>query len=194
MAYTTAALVKTYLGITTATDDTLITALIVRAQKWIDQYTGRTFEAAADATHYFTVGENTQGRDLWLDADLCSITTIKTNADASSPTTLTTADYVTVPRNSAPYHIIRLKRSSDDDWTYDSDPTGGIEVTGKWAYSTTAPDDIIHACIRLTGFLYRQKDSQVFDVTAQPDMGVITVPQGMPADVKIILDPYRVHL
>ena len=41
-------------------------------------------------------------------------------------------------------------------------------------------------------FKYRQKDAQVFDVTAVPDAGVITVPQGIPADVKRILRSYAV--
>ncbi len=64
-------------------------------------------------------------------------------------------------------------------------------MTGKWAYSTTPPDDIEHACTRLAAYMYRQKDAQTFDTTAIPDAGVILVPQGIPKDVKMILDHYK---
>jgi hypothetical protein len=43
----------------------------------------------------------------------------------------------------------------------------------------------------LAGYYYRQKDAGVFDTTAIPDMGVIQVPQGIPRDVQLILNPYR---
>jgi len=66
-----------------------------------------------------------------------------------------------------------------------------VYISGKWSYSSSAPDDIVHACVRLSAYYFRQKDAQVFDVTAIPDAGVITMPQGIPADVKLMLEPYR---
>lgn len=192
MAYTTAATVKTYLGTTAVADDTLILALIARAQAAIDTYTGRTFDhSTVGVTRRFTVGEDTYGRVLLLDKDLSKIDEIVTDADGSGATTVGTTEYVTVPRNSAPYHEIKLLSSTTKSWTYTSNAENGITVTGKWSYSTAAPDDIVDACVRWTAFKYRQKDSQVFDVTALPDAGVIFAPQGMPADVRILLDPYR---
>jgi len=192
MAYTTAALLKTYLGVSGSGDDTLLTALIARAQAAIDNYTGRTFEASADATRKFTVGRDTEGRMLYLDEDLASITTITTNADdGSGGTALASTDYITHPRNTTPYHAIEIVTSSDESWEYTDDPTAGVTISGKWAWSTTAPDDIVHACIRLAAYYYRQKDAGVFDTTAIPDAGIIQVPQGIPADVKIILNRYR---
>ena len=38
--------------------------------------------------------------------------------------------------------------------------------------------------------MYRQKDASVFDTTAIPDQGVIVSPQGIPRDVRLMLDPY----
>ena len=191
MAYTDAATLKTYLGVSAATDDTLLTALIARAQAAIDVYTGRTFEAAADSTRYFTVGRDTLGRMLYFDQDLAAITTVVTNADdGSGGDSLATTDYITHPRNRTPYHSIEIVSSSAYDWTYTLDPTGGITVAGKWAYSTSAPNDIVHACVRLAAYYYRQKDAGVFDTTAIPDIGIIQIPQGMPRDVQLILNPY----
>jgi hypothetical protein len=191
MAYTTIANLKGYLNVTGTTDDALLAMLIDRAQQAIDSYTGRTFEASADATHKFTVGVDTEGYMLYLDDDLCSITSVITNADGSSPDTLATTEYITHPRNRTPYHAIEILSSSAHTWTYTTNHQNGVTVTGKWAWSTAAPDDIVHACTRLAAYFYRQKDSSVFDVTAIPDAGIIQVPQGIPQDVKIILSNYR---
>lgn len=191
MAYTTAALLKTYADISGSGDDTLITALIARAQSAIDHYTGRTFEASGDTTRKFTVGKDTDGEMLYFDEDCAAITTVKTNADdGSSGTTIASTEYITHPRNRTPYYAIELLSSSTNSWTYTTDAEAGITVAGKWAYSTSAPDDIVHACIRLATYYLRQKDAGVFDTTAIPDAGIIQVPQGMPRDVKLILDPY----
>jgi hypothetical protein len=89
-----------------------------------------------------------------------------------------------------PYHSIKILGASTYTWTYTTNAEFGIEVEGRWAYSTTPPADILQAMYRLVGYYYRQKDSQVFDVTAIPDAGVITIPQGIPADVEQILKPY----
>lgn len=187
MAYTTAALVKTYLGETGSGDDTLLGTLVSAAQSWIDQYADRTFEAAADSTRYFDcLSPTVSGSRLWLDHDLASIKTI-TNGDG---VVVASGEYVTEPRNSTPYFAIDLLPSKGKSWTYSTDPQKAIAIEGKWAFSATAPAVIQQACTRLAAYLYRQKDAQVFDVTAMPEAGVITVPQGMPRDVKLILAPY----
>lgn len=189
MAYATVADVKSYLGNTTSGDDTLLSDLIPRAQAAIDTYCHRSFEAAADTTRAFDADRDTDGPLLYFDEDLASITTI-TNGDGS---TIATSSYTTEPRNRTPYCAIKLLVSSGVVWEYDSnnDPENAISVTGKWAWSVSAPDDIAHACIRLTGYFYRQRDSQVFDTTATPELGVITIPQGFPKDVRLLIEPYR---
>jgi len=191
MAYTTFSDIQDYLNISTTGDAPLINSLVDRAQAAIDIYTGRTFEhTTIAATRYFTVGVDTDGPHLFLDEDLCKISTIKTDCDGTTAS-ISTTEYVTEPRNETPYHKITLLSSTTNSWDYTNDPENGVQVAGCWSYSTVAPNDIKQACIRLTSYYYRQRDSQVFDVTAIPDAGVITVPQGIPADVKMILDPYR---
>jgi len=192
MAYCTSTDVKLYLGIdsTNTGDDTLITALVARAQAYIETYTHRLFSSTADSTRRFTVDQDNEGRTLYFDEDICSLTTVITNADASTGTTITSTQYITLPRNETPYYGIRIKDSVDADWTYTTDAEMGITVAGKWAYSTTPPADIKHACIRLSAFYYRLKDSQVFDVQSIPAAGVITVPQGVPKDVDLALMSY----
>ena len=192
--YATLAEVKLYRGIPTATttDDALLTALITRACKQIDNHCHRIFVAPTTAsTHYFDAIRDISDdqRTLYLDADLATIVTITNNNETS--TGLASTHYTTEPRNVTPYHAIRLTWRADELWTWSDAPEDAITVNGRWGYATTVPDDIKHATIRLANYLYSQKDAAVFDITALPEQGVITVPQGMPRDVQVILDPYR---
>lgn len=99
-------------------------------------------------------------------------------------------DFWLVPRNTAPpYHGIQLKSNTGVYWDWDTD--FWVSVTGTWGYSTTVPGDIKTACLHLAAFYYRSKDVQVWDVTAIPEAGVITIPQGIPATVDRILGRYR---
>ena len=189
--YATLAEVKAYLGVTTSGDDALLTALIARAQSAIDAFTHRTFEASADSTKRFDADADTyEGLLDWTPygLDLCAITSVVNG----NGTTITSTQYVTEPRHGTPYYGIRLKASTGLTWEWDtsSDSENAIAITGKWAYSTSAPADVVHAAIRLSAFYYRQKDSNVFESVAIPSAGVIEVPMGMPKDVSVILKPY----
>lgn len=184
MAYTTAALVKSYLGISTATDDTLIGNLITRAQEIIEAYTGRVFEAET-ATKYFTI-DNVEGRWLYLwGYDLLTVTTL-TNGDG---TEIAAANYRLEPRNETPKWAIRL----DEDYTWEFDDSDDeISIAGTWGYTATPPNDIAHAAIRLTAFLYRQKDTSAdIDRPFVTGDGVTIMPSALPQDVKSILDKYK---
>ena len=184
MAYCDAADVKQYLGKDGAEDDTLLESLISRAQKAIEQYTRRQFEAATE-TRYF---DQPSGRMLYTDEDLLAVTTL-TNGDG---TTIASADYQLLPLNESPKYAIRLKQGSNLIWEDDSDGNseGVITVAGSWGYSTAPPGDIVHACVRLAGYWYKQREAQVFDVTAIPEQGALLIPKGIPPDVKMILDRY----
>lgn len=185
MAYVTAALVRAYLGTTSSGDDTLITALGARAQAAIDTYCHRTFEADTNTTRYFdAVGPHIAGPVLYLDRDLCAVNTV-TNGDGTAVTA-----YVTEPRNDTPYYALRLKSTAGVTWTYSTDWERAIAISGKWAYSTSAPADIVQAATRLAAFYYRQKDAALQDVTAI-EAGVVVRPVAIPADVLALLGPYK---
>ena len=186
MAYTDTMAVRQYLEISGASDDVLIDGMINAAQAAIDMYCRRTFEADTDSTRYFDYSdEYVDGLTLWLDADLCSITTV-TNGDS---VVVASGERTTIPRNGTPYYGIRLLSDSGITWTYSDEWMDAIIVVGRWAYSTDAPDDIVQACRRLAAFYYRQRDQQMMDVTAI-EAGVVLAPVGVPADVRRILAPY----
>lgn len=188
MSYTDALSLRTYKDISSSADDALLTDLIAAAQKMIDMHCRRTFESDTDGTRYFDYSsEYIEGNTLWLDEDLASITSV-TNGDG---VVVAANERTTTPRNSTPYAGIRLLSDSGVTWTYSDEWMDAITVVGKWAYSTTAPDDIKQACTRLAAFLYAQRDAALFDVTAI-EAGTVLTPVGIPVDVKVILKPYVV--
>jgi hypothetical protein len=201
MAYTTVEECKLELGIPTltTTDDALLAGYIATAQRTLEAPppigTGRVFEASADTTRYADAPLDLNVYDydgpsynlLLADVgDLCAITSIL-NGDG---TTVSASSYTTDPRYKTPYHAIRLKRYSGVVWTYSSTAEASIAITGKWAYSISAPADISRAALRLVVWMYRSKDNANADQAVQTDQGII-LPSKMPADVRTILEGYR---
>lgn len=169
-------------------NDTLLQACLDRATLAIDRYTERyTFSATTDETRYYDY-DDVEARTVWLDEDLYSLTSI-TNGDSDS-SAIATTDVTLLPRNQGPpYHRVLLDESSTSVWDVDTDYW--IQIEGKWGWSATAPDDVVQACVRWAAYIYRQRDAGVFETTAIPEAGVIQIPEGMPRDVKVLLDSYR---
>ena len=190
MGYITRAELKSYKAINIGGDDYLLDTLILAAQRMIEDYTGRVFEASADTTRTLDVARMVEGSTLYLDKDLCAITTVTNNADGTAEV-LTSSHYTTLPRNETPYYALKLLTSTGKYWRYTSNSENGITIAGKWAYSTTPPAVIKQACTRLAAYFYQQRDAQVFDVTADLGSGQLIIPKGLPQDVKVMLDPYR---
>ena len=193
MAYTTAAAFKTFRDIDGADDDTLIGTLITAVQKAIDNYTGRTFEGSA-ANRSFDAVLDTEGATLWVyeSGDLASISSM-TNGDGTS---VTSGQYVTIPRNAVangvPIRGLKLKASAGVNWEFDTndDPEDAITVNGVWAYSATAPADIVQAANLWAGHLYDERLATNGSLVIVPGTS-ININQGIPPSVKAILDLYR---
>ena len=178
----------TITDISTQADDPLLESLVTAASRAIDTHCRRRFYALT-TTRYYEM-DSVDGYYLYLDDDLLTVTTL-TNGD-SDATVIANTEYWLWPRNeSPPYWAIRLEANSDYYWECDTDYM--ISVAGTWGYASTTPADINQACIRYASYLYHQKDAQVFDVTAITEIGQIVIPQGIPRDVKLLLDPYRRH-
>ena len=189
MAYCGVDELKEYLGVTGTADDAMLLTLLAAAQRTIDSYCARTFEATADTVRTFDSQRDVDGYTLTVDSDLCAITSI-VNGDG---TTISNSHYVTEPRNETPYYAIRLKTSAGKVWTstVSGDSENAITVTGKWAYSTSAPSDIAHVCKRLAAYIYRQKDN-AGDLDRAVIAGNSTIlPAQIPSDIRLMLAPYR---
>lgn len=120
---------KTYLNVTTNTDDALMQVLLDAATARIDSFTGRSFQAAADTSRGFDSSWDVFSGMLWLDEDLSYITSV-INGDTEN----ITASIFHNPRNATPYYSLGIKTSSSDYWTYTTDTQDAITVTGRWAY------------------------------------------------------------
>lgn len=174
-------------------DTAILTRAINASETYIDGQTNRHFEAET-ATKYYERSALSRWDSRLLDLlkdDLLTITTL-TNGD-SSATVIAAANYWLVPRNEGPpYHGILLKTDISDYWQWDTD--GWVSIAGTWGYSATPPGDVQQETLELAAFLYRRKDSQIWDTTAIPEAGVITIPAGIPATVTRMIERYKVYL
>ncbi len=184
MAYTTLTDVKTYLGIGMDIDDALLTTLISTAQRLVEAWCGRVFEASADSTRAFhCVYPYVIGNTLYVDNDLCQITTV-TNGDGSI---IAPENYIVWP-SAPPYHAIHLKDSSYA-WTFNDNPWDAIAITGRWGYSLAVPELVAQATTMLTSWLYRNITATATGngkgKTAQHHNG------HLPGHVVVLLEAYR---
>ncbi len=192
---------KEFIGSTGATHDSLLEATIDAAEREVLNYCHRStaftgFEQSSGLTRYYsehdiiTLPMGAQypyphGQPvLWLgNADLLAVTTLL-NGDGE---TISSTSYRLEPRHSTAvtgaYRYIRLL--SDAAWSWDTD--GEIVVTGTWGYSS-APDAAIVGAVKETAkHIHDMRLSQTADVTYMPDLGQMTIPQGMPKHVELVL-------
>lgn len=181
--YSTLANLKEYLGITTAGDDAILQASLDRAEAIFAAHFSATFYAQTETRYFGAMAVEDYGRVLWLDKPLLVLDSL-TNGNSNAITA-----YWLLPRNATPYWFIRLKSAANTTFQFNAD--GEIAVTGDWGYTTTPPDEAVQAVLRLAAYLYRQKDSQVFETTAAPEFGIMTIPGGIPKDVETLISLLR---
>ena len=197
MAYATSSDFAQYINkagvpLTDSDDIDLVGAFLAPAQVFIDNYTGRTFEANSDTigssdaynTRKFDAYADVDDLELFFDRDLAEISTI-TNGDG---TTVVSSDYVTNPRNDAPFYSVKLKGSAGLQWEYDTsgDAEDAISIAGIWAFSKTAPSDIKQATLKLSAKMYlaRYHQSEDADRPIRTSEGLTIMPADIPKDVQ----------
>jgi hypothetical protein len=208
MAYATLQQLKRRLDIASneTRDDDILAEFLAEAQNTIDLATDRTFEAPSDTTRRFDAVqyqdylysmnrmytmysyENyADSRVLWFDKyDICQITQIR-NGDG---TIVSASDYVTLPIDITPYFGVRLKLDANVTWTWDNSPDAAIEVTGRWAYSVTAPLAIRNATLRLAMHFYRQKDNS-YEVSETLTTNALIQIDDLPRSVQKVIMYYK---
>jgi len=180
MDYAEIDLLHAYGGFTHPTEagDALLESLLSTASAMIDAFCHRVFgiaEGAEAVAHTFTEDNGLlpprgAGRTLWLDGDLCSTPTITDDPVVTL-----------IPRDPPYYRIVRAEGA----WP---DPT---VVTGHWAYSLTPPAPIVQACLRLTLWMYHQRESTDGDRPMVTEGGVFMLPNAFPRDIQLLLAPYK---
>ena len=195
MAYITASDLKNYMKINGNSDDTQLGLFADRAQHVIEEYTHRVFEwAGAGTVKKFTPLSYLDGGDL-LDVMTLSMGLSEfyelTSITNGNGTAISTSDVVLLPGNITPKYAIRIKSSANVTWTYSTTIEESVSVTAKWAYSATAPADIVQAALRIGAYLYRQRDGTPdSDRPIVSADGVVLSAPKIPSDVKELLRPY----
>lgn len=147
MPYATLDQVKLFLGITDASRDQLLTYLLERASKLIDDFCQRTFETKSEERSFIVREDQTP--KLFI-PDLISITSLEIEEVSilSDAYKLFPTD---APSQEEPYRWIELfngqfKKGEE------------VKINGNWGYWTTVPDEINFACVLWTIRLFRKKD------------------------------------
>jgi hypothetical protein len=174
-------------------DDARIESIIAAVSRHIDIWTGRRFHTStADETRYFCAET-----DERVDAgDILAVTTLRTdyNGDRVYESTWSTSDYELEPSN-APYQsqpepYTHIYATPTADYSFPAGLRRGVQVTGRWGYSTAAPDVVREACLIQVSRIFRRRDSP-FGVAGTLDLGTIRLAAQLDPDVKAMLSPLR---
>lgn len=154
--------------------DGLINALIPRATNTIEQMTNNVFEVAEVSTRRFDYLLQTDGFKLFFDEFLATSDNLTiTNGTGD---VIDSSNYVTMPRNHAPFYGVQLKTDTDVVWDYLDSPEEAIAVAGYWGYSVTPPDAIKQVAIQMILHWVKQNDQET--------------PKPIPDDILLNLKPF----
>lgn len=178
-----------------ATDDGVIEAMISQYSRWIDEYCRRWFYADTHTRYYDVANPPIDGRTLYLDADLQSVTTL-TNGDG---TTLTEDTHFILRSTNEHYPNVNyydrvvLLSSAGATWSYVDDPEEAISIAGVWGYcaSDSHPTPVEQACLLLVQHAYYRRNNPEGRVTARTASGATIMGTSLPKDVYELLAPFR---
>lgn len=134
--YTTRDAVKRAGNINGAAQNARVDRAIEAASRQIDNLTRRFFIPRTE-TRLFRWPQRLTGRgyELWLDADLLSITTLQSKAQNTSPVSIASTDYFLEPANfGPPYNSVEIDLSSTASFDSGDTPQRSISVNGSWGY------------------------------------------------------------
>jgi hypothetical protein len=203
MAYATAGELRDRLGKVSPAKDDLLLEIISAAEKSINKFVNRPdgFEAATTATARTYAGS---GKGYRLIDECVSITTVAVK-ESYTDTTYTAwlaTDWIAFsgdPKSpdfqplifQRPYNAIMIDPSGSESGFY-SGSVGGyafptVQVTAKWGYCTSVPDDIREACLIQATRLYKRFESGMSDTLASNDFGVMIYRQSLDPEAKQLL-------
>jgi len=191
VSYTTAALVKAYLGIPSAesSQDTAIAAAVDAADESVDGMCNASFGSTTAARVYRPATRSVVITDPFYTLSGLAVRTDTAN-DGAFPNLLTLTDDYIVEGNLAPFHTIRAVSGSFP--TYSSErPT--VQVTASYGdqLSTGVPYAVQQASLILAARYYQRRSSPLGITTGFQDWGPMRISRSDP-DVALLLQRYRV--
>ena len=134
---------KTAANISGAQFNPVIDRVIEAASRDVDRWTRRHFLPKTQTRLYrWPQPRPGLATVLWLDQDLLSVSTLQTQAQNASPTTISSSDYFLEPANSEPdgntrYNRIEIDLSSTAAFESGDTPQRSISVAGSWGWGNT---------------------------------------------------------
>lgn len=125
---------KRAIPINGVTADRQIDRIIEAESRAIDRKLRRWFIPRTETRLYRFPARNQGGSHIWLDADLLSLTTLRSEAQNTTPTTIAATDYFLEPANEPPYNRIEIDLSSNSVFQAGDTPQRSISVLGSWGY------------------------------------------------------------
>ena len=128
--------VKDAASIRGASQNSTIDTIIEAESRAIDNALSRFFiPKTATKTFHWPPSNNYNPTALYLNDWLISVTTLKTKAQDSSPTTISSNDYFLEPNNDAPpYTRVEIDLSSTSSLDAGDTPQRSIEIVGSWGH------------------------------------------------------------
>lgn len=180
--------VKTYLNVQTNRDDALIVALVQRAIAIFENLARRSFVPAVEVKYFSATGsEVIDWHTIWLrDCDLLSVSELMVGG-----VVVPSEEYIL--EGGPPHYKITLLSDSDFSFSfYATNPQQHIKITGTWGYSANiVPDDVFGAIVRLTAYLYAQKDNAMELDRTNAVAGGMVIPNAIPNDVQLVANFYK---
>jgi len=128
--------VKRAVGVQGSDHDLMVDRIIEGVSRQIDRATRRFFIPKTETRLFrWPQEQSTRADYLWLDQDLLAVTTLKSEAQNSSPTTISSSDYFLEPNNALPYNRIEIDASSTASFQAGDTPQRSISVLGRWGFS-----------------------------------------------------------
>ncbi len=140
--YTNRERIKRGMNIDTALRDVVVDEMIESVSRTIEMMTRRFFIPRTE-THLFRWPEPRAGRSgdiLIVDQDLLAVTTLQSEAQDASPTTIASSDYFLEPNNpqvdgETRYDRIELDQSASASFQPGATAQRSISVLGSWGYT-----------------------------------------------------------
>ncbi len=183
--------VKNYLQKTDTTFDSVLSTLISRASRVIENYASREFADKGTLTRTFQ--QDGYLVDL-LPYDLRAATTVTVDP-VGAATVILTDQYALRPLNKTTLGTyIQLRTGAYTSLYSERRSTFGsseISVTGTWGAATT-PLPVVQACVVTVGLWFRREIAARGNAAADWDIdGVDLRPLSMPGAAQRLVDPYK---
>lgn len=186
---------KSFVSISDAGDDTVLTLALESAARMIDEYCGRRFYLDGSATARFFTPQSIWYVDVDDIGDTSGliVQTDESDDGVFENTLASGTDFNLWPYNAAvapqpmPYSRLELRPTTSRRLPY---WPKSVKVTAKWGWPAVPPD-VKYANLVQAASLWKRKDAP-FGIVGSPDLGVaIRRIARLDADVETLLAPLR---